>query len=295
MAALDVNPDEVHRTASGWRSYAAEFVAQSPPSVGDGDGWASQAATSAFHERMHNANNVFHRRLQTNADLIDDSARNYTQQDDYGAADMQAAGLNDSAATASGPTQKDMASIFSGTFKDLSGALTAGLSSGASGFGALGSSVASAAGAAANATTQIGTTLAQNAAKSGPAGVGPAIVGANGNVARTDAGQGGDSQTHVASTAPAEVPVVPAAAPAGAALVREDSAVATSTAVAPAAMAPYGPRASTEKAVRRVVAGGDRESDAVDDRERPSVLPSPMVYPPAFAKAVVEVPDAGKP
>ena len=188
-----------------------------------------------------------------------------------------------------------MASIFSGTFKDLSGALTAGLSSGASGFGALGSSVASAAGAAANATTQIGTTLAQNAAKSGPAGVGPAIVGANGNVARTDAGQGGDSQTHVASTAPAEVPVVPAAAPAGAAFVREDSAVATSTAVAPAAMAPYGPRASTEKAVRRVVAGGDRESDAVDDRERPSVLPSPMVYPPAFAKAVVEVPDAGKP
>ena len=162
MATLDVNPDDVHRTAGGWRSYAAEFGAQSPPGVDGGDEWPSMAATRDFHERMHNANNVFRRRLQSNADQVDESARNFDQQDIDAAAGTQTAGLGGSASGDGMPRSKDMASIFSGTFKDLSGAMTAGLSSAASGFGALGSSTASAAGAAANATTQIGTTLARD-------------------------------------------------------------------------------------------------------------------------------------
>lgn len=291
MVALDVDPDEVRRTASGWRSYAAELAAQSPPSVSDSDGWASTAAVSAFHERVHNANNGFRRRLEGNADLIDDSGRNYRQQDDDGAFDMQAAGGNAASSAANGPSHKDMASIFSGTFKDLSGALTAGLSSAASGVGALGSAVASAAGSAANATTQIGTTLAQNATKSGPAGVGPAM-GAAGSVAHSGSGRGGDDQTHVAAAAvPQEAPAVSAAPPVGAVLVREGSAAAAPTAMAPAAFAPHGPRTSTAK-VRPVLDGG---GDASDNHEDTGVAPSVIAYPSAFAKAVVEVPDAGKP
>lgn len=126
MATLDVNPDDVHRIAGGWRSYAVEFVAQSPPGVDGGDEWASVAATRDLHDRVHHANNVFRRRLHANADQVDESARNFGQQDLAAAADVQTAGLTGSASGDGMPRSKDMAAIFSGTFKDLSGAMTAG-------------------------------------------------------------------------------------------------------------------------------------------------------------------------
>jgi hypothetical protein len=294
MAALNVNPDDMYRTAHGWRSYAAAFVSQTPPTIGDGDGWPSKAATERFHDSMHSANNSFHRRMHANADQMDESANDYSQQDQYGAADIQAASPNGSAATASGmASHKDAAAIFTGTFKDLSGGLTAGLSAAASGFGALGSSGASAAGALANATTQIGTTLAQNGAKMAPATAMPAMAGVGGNVAHAGSSKDDDNQTRTASASPAAASPATAVAPAGAVLARDDRAATSSTAVTPAGMAPHVARSSTTKTVRSVIDNHD-DQPTTDRDDKPTIQVSPVVHSPAFAQAVVEVPDAGK-
>lgn len=65
----------------------------------------------------------------------------------------------------------------------------------------------------------------------------------------------------------------------------------------PAGLVSAGPRTSTAKAVRHVVGGGGaaEESATKDGDAEPAVLWQLLVFQPAFAKSVVEVPDAGKP
>jgi hypothetical protein len=137
--------------------------------------------------------------------------------------------------------------------------------------------------------------LAQSGAKSPPAAIVPAAAGADGRAVHRGSEQASDTQTHVAAAAPEVSPSTGVGSPTGVALVHGDVGTSSASAVMPAGLA-HGPRNSAAKAVRPAVGGAaTEEAGAKDGDDEPAVQGQLLVFQPAFAKSVVEVPDAGKP